>query len=75
MQCQSALAAAEAVSNLALRARALNGIARTQYWNGDDPPTAIRNAEANGMPAYHPDQRKTFIRRSDILSYFTGFGY
>ena len=37
--------------------------------------TAIRNAEANGMPAYHPDQRKTFIRRSDILSYFTGFGY
>jgi len=44
-QCQSALAAAEAVSNLALQARAHNGIARTQYWNGDDPPTAIRNAE------------------------------
>jgi len=37
--------------------------------------TAIRNAEANGMPAFHPDQRKTLIHRRDILNYYTGFGY
>jgi hypothetical protein len=37
--------------------------------------TAIRNAETKGMPAYHPDKRKTIIRREDILTYFTGYGY
>ena len=38
--------------------------------------TAIRNAEAKGMPAYHPDKRKTIIRRRDILDYFAGgWGY
>ena len=37
--------------------------------------TAIRNAEAKGMSAFHPDQRKTLIHRKDILSYFTGWSY
>ena len=37
--------------------------------------TAIRNAEAKGLPSFKPDQRKTFIRREDILTYYTGFGY
>ena len=37
--------------------------------------TAIRTAEARGLPSYQPDKRKTLIRRDDILSYFTGYGY